>query len=84
MIAPGTICPQCDRRVPVPEEDREPKETGQVNLTFPSKAEAESFRELIRQCREHSGINGRVMAGPIAHAYVYAGLNTAREGWAAQ
>lgn len=82
MIQPGDICPSCERKVPVPEEDREPKETGQVNLTFPSKGEADSFRELIRLCREHSGVKGRVMAGPLIHAYVYAGLNSAREGWA--
>ena len=73
-VEPGTICPSCERKVPVPEEDREPKETGQVNLTFPSKAEAESFRDLIALGRERIGAKGRVQAGPIAHALVYAGL----------
>jgi hypothetical protein len=78
-----SVCPTCERPLPIPEEQREPRQRGQVNLTCPSPEEAESLRELIAHCREELdvalGSGKRVMAGTVVHAVLYDWL-TGRRG----
>lgn len=81
MTGPGELCEGCGRKVPVPEEKREPRHRGQVGLSFPSPEEAASCRELIAHCREaldaELGTANRVMAGTVVHAVLFDWLRNA-------
>ena len=57
MIEPGTNCPTCARRVPVPKEDNTPRKRSQVNISVPADAEdgTEILRHLIEMAREKIG-----------------------------
>lgn len=53
-VTPGDVCPACNRRVPVPREDRTPRKRQQVNISVPADAEdgADVLKGLIDGCRE--------------------------------
>lgn len=73
-MAEREVCPTCERFLPIPEEQREPRERGQANHTFPTKAEADSYRELLKLARKDprvAHLGKRVQAGPLAHAITY-------------
>lgn len=70
------VCPTCNRRVRTPDEERESSPTtAQWNISFPSVAERDACKELVRQLREAKGVKGRVMAGPIVSEAIYGFLN---------
>lgn len=51
---PGSVCPACDRRVPVPHEDKTLRPKRTVSIAVPKDAEdgAEVLRTLISECRK--------------------------------
>lgn len=53
-IVPGEVCWTCGRRVPLPREDRTPRQRSQLNISVPKDAEdgAEVLRTLISECRK--------------------------------
>jgi hypothetical protein len=71
-VEPGSVCPSCERKVPIPMEEREPRERAQWNLTFGSRAEADSARVLCAAARElldsQLGTAKRVRDGDIVIA----------------
>lgn len=53
-VEPGSVCPACDRRVPMPRETSEPRKRAQVNIRVPADAEdgAEVLKALIDAARK--------------------------------
>lgn len=54
---PGENCPTCQRRVPIPKEDKTPRKRAQKNISVPADAEdgAKILDSLIDQAREKLG-----------------------------
>lgn len=51
---PGSVCPTCDRRVPVPRENHTPRRRAQLAISVPKDAEdgEEILRTLLDTARE--------------------------------
>jgi hypothetical protein len=52
---PGEVCENCGRRVPVPHEDKTPRQRAQYNVAIPKDAVEDGeqiLRALIEACRE--------------------------------
>lgn len=69
--APGSVCPECDRRVPIPREDRTPRERSQVNIAVPKDAEdgAEVLRALLAAARRQLTESGAFTYGDDCPPY---------------
>ncbi len=55
MTEPGSICPSCQRRVPIPKEDKTPRKRQQFNISVPADVE-EDGAEVLRVLLKAAGV----------------------------